>query len=72
MALSGQRLGQLACSSTTTRDVDESHGKSSTRADEDGDGESSTRTDESSGDELLVKTTSEVVPRSDLLSQGLV
>ena len=42
------------------------------RASESGDVESSTRTDKSSDGELLVKTTSEVVPRSDLLSQGLV
>ena len=44
----------------------------SAKATEGSGGESLTRADESIGGELLVKTTSEVVPRSDLLSQGLV
>ena len=42
------------------------------RANEGSGGEWSARADESSNSELLVKTTSEVVLRSDLLSQGLV
>ena len=57
---------------SSTRADEGSDGEWSARADESSNGESSTRANESSGGELLVKTTSEVVPRSDLLSQGLV